>query len=188
MNENKQDEKLAKFASYSQNKKFLYPIFFLGVIMLLFILVASIVLLILWKWNTIIIVFTALIGVCFVLWMVFVGPLLQLLNLSFILYRGLQKEKNVWKSRQPYLWVIKFDIAVATYAFNMINKNELWFNKEDKNYLFRLLSSYSDDYSIYEDSLSEAEKENEKEIKHLEAKLKRENNEYDYSKDQTKKP
>lgn len=141
------EDKMKKFASYSQNKKVLYPVFFVSTKVILFVVISAIVFLVKGEWNTLVMAFVITDSILFVLWMILLGPLLCLLNLSFIADRALKKDSNPWRSRKPYNWVLKFETNVAVYAFNMINKKEDWIYKIEIPEIIHWFSVQNDNFS-----------------------------------------
>ncbi|WP_338822324.1 MAG0130/MAG3770 family membrane protein [Mycoplasmopsis felifaucium] len=176
MNSTIKEAKLNKFASYSRKKAILYSVTFLSLVLILFIITVSIVFLVRWKWNTLVMSFVISVAVLLVFWAVFLGPLLEMLNLSFILMRGLNGDENAWKSKQPYSWLLKFEVNVAIYSFNMINKKELRFNKEERQELFFMFSRFSDDSSATYSEIAKTQADIREKIEELEKKIEKNNN------------
>ncbi|MBZ4204279.1 MAG0130/MAG3770 family membrane protein [Mycoplasma tauri] len=144
MDNNLPIDKLEKIASYSKNKAKLYPTFFTGVIIFLYLLASSIAILVRLKWDDIAIGLLISMGTLLPIWFIILGPLLQLFNLSFIVDRALNNDTNPWRSRKPYFWLLKFYVFWASYAFNMINLKRNWIFRYERKKIALWLNGQND--------------------------------------------
>ncbi|ADR25206.1 MAG0130/MAG3770 family membrane protein [Mycoplasmopsis bovis] len=141
-------DKLERFASYSRNKKFLYTVYFIGLLAFLYIVSVIIALLVYRKWNNVSLGLAISLMVLGVIWILFLGPVLQLFNLSFIAFRALENDPNPWRSKKPYLWILNFQTFFALYAYNLINNRKHWFTKDEKQKLVTWLFNQNDNISL----------------------------------------
>ncbi|WP_029513205.1 MAG0130/MAG3770 family membrane protein [Mycoplasmopsis primatum] len=147
-NESLPINKLTKFSQYSRNKKFLYPVFFIGLIVILYTIASVIALIAYRQWNHIALSLIISLAIIFVLWILLLGPLLQMFNLSFIVFRALNDDSNPWRSKKPYSWILKFQVFFAIYAYNLINKKSNWISHNERKLIVKYLLNQNDDISV----------------------------------------
>ncbi|MCE6056394.1 hypothetical protein J7889_02180 [Mycoplasmopsis agalactiae] len=141
-------DKLNRFASYSRNKKFLYSAYFIGLLVFLYTVSVIIALLVYRKWTNVTLGLIISLSVIAFIWFIFLGPVLQMLSLSFVAFRALEDDPNPWRSKKPYLWLLNFQAYFAFYAYNIINKRKNWFTKDEKQKLVAWLFNQDDNVSL----------------------------------------
>ncbi|MCE6114900.1 MAG0130/MAG3770 family membrane protein [Mycoplasmopsis agalactiae] len=134
-------KKLEKLASYDQNKKFrLLIIFFLGFLtlltffMIMFALVYS-------KQKTLLITFSVVASLSFLLLVFLIGPFCSLLAsskwMNFLMNKKL--EENIWSKYHPGNLSIVFNLFIGILVFNMLNGKVMKITKNERKVIESVL-------------------------------------------------